>query len=146
MPDVVCAFDNEPQFRPLIRFGQWIAGGGAGEAALRADGKPVELDMLCGCIDLPPELVSMLWGGRFRGQTQKWFLLRFTGEDSEIDIATEHPEFLEWKWVELDQVPRLIVPFKRAIYEDVVAEFRPVIEQALEEPKVQKTGSPARGK
>jgi putative (di)nucleoside polyphosphate hydrolase len=88
----------------------------------------------------------MLWGGRFRGQTQKWFLLRFTGEDSEIDIATEHPEFLEWKWVELDQVPRLIVPFKRAIYEDVVAEFRPVIEQALEEPKVQKTRSPARGK
>ena len=81
--------------------------------------------------DLPPELVSMLWGGRFRGQTQKWFLLRFTGEDSEIDIATEHPEFLEWKWVELDQVPRLIVPFKRAIYEDVVAEFRPMIERFI---------------
>jgi putative (di)nucleoside polyphosphate hydrolase len=88
--------------------------------------------------DLPPELVSMLWGGRFRGQTQKWFLLRFTGEDSEIDIATEHPEFLEWKWVELDQVPRLIVPFKRAIYEDVVAEFRPMIERFIGRPISQK--------
>jgi putative (di)nucleoside polyphosphate hydrolase len=89
--------------------------------------------------DLPPELIGMLWGGRFRGQTQKWFLLRFTGKDSDINIATEHPEFLEWKWAELDQVPRLIVPFKRAIYEEVVAEFAPFIEEALEHShKIQK--------
>jgi putative (di)nucleoside polyphosphate hydrolase len=81
--------------------------------------------------DLPAELRGVLWGGRFRGQTQKWFLLRFTGRDSDIDIATEHPEFLEWKWVEIAEVPRLIVPFKRRIYEDVVAEFAPIIERSL---------------
>lgn len=81
--------------------------------------------------DLPAELMGVLWGGRFRGQTQKWFLLRFTGEDRDIDIATEHPEFLEWKWVALDEVPRLIVPFKRRVYEEVVAEFGPVIERFL---------------
>ena len=74
--------------------------------------------------DLPRELQGALWGGRFRGQTQKWFLLRFTGRDADIDIATEHPEFVEWKWAELAEVPRLIVPFKRKVYEDVVAAFR----------------------
>ena len=79
--------------------------------------------------DLPRELQGVLWGGRFRGQTQKWFLLRFTGSDGDIDIATEHPEFLEWKWAELAQLPRLIVPFKRKIYEEVVAEFGPIIER-----------------
>ena len=81
--------------------------------------------------DLPHELRGVLWGGRFRGQTQKWFLLRFTGADTDIDIATEHPEFLEWKWVELADLPRLIVPFKRKIYEEVVAEFGPIIERSL---------------
>jgi putative (di)nucleoside polyphosphate hydrolase len=81
--------------------------------------------------DLPRELQGVLWGGRFRGQTQKWFLMRFTGSDIDIDIATDHPEFLEWKWVELGDLPRLIVPFKRKIYEEVVAEFGPVIERSL---------------
>jgi putative (di)nucleoside polyphosphate hydrolase len=81
--------------------------------------------------DLPRELQGVLWGGRYRGQTQKWFLLRFTGRDADIDIATEHPEFLEWKWVELADVPRLIVPFKRKVYEDVIAEFGPLIDRAL---------------
>ena len=82
--------------------------------------------------DLPRELQGVLWKGRFRGQTQKWFLLRFTGKDADIDIATEHPEFLEWKWVELADVPRLIVPFKRKVYEEVVAEFGPLIDRALD--------------
>jgi putative (di)nucleoside polyphosphate hydrolase len=82
--------------------------------------------------DLPRELQGMLWGGRFRGQTQKWFLMRFTGSDEDIDIATQHPEFLEWKWVEVADLPRLIVPFKRKIYEEVVAEFAPLIERCLE--------------
>jgi putative (di)nucleoside polyphosphate hydrolase len=81
--------------------------------------------------DLPADLKKVLWGGRFRGQTQKWFLLRFTGRDEDIDIATQHPEFLEWKWVEPAELPRLIVPFKRKIYEDVVAEFAPVIEGCI---------------
>jgi putative (di)nucleoside polyphosphate hydrolase len=82
--------------------------------------------------DLPRELQGVLWGGRFRGQTQKWFLMRFTGSDEDIDIATQHPEFLEWKWVEVADLPRLIVPFKRKIYEEVVAEFAPLIERCLE--------------
>ena len=81
--------------------------------------------------DLPADLQGVLWGGRFRGQTQKWFLLRFTGHDGDIDIATEHPEFLEWKWVDLPEVPRLIVPFKRKVYEDVAAEFGPLIRRGL---------------
>jgi putative (di)nucleoside polyphosphate hydrolase len=81
--------------------------------------------------DLPPDLKKVLWGGRYRGQTQKWFLLRFIGADGDIDIATQHPEFLEWKWADLAEVPRLIVPFKRSIYQDVAAEFAPIIRRIL---------------
>lgn len=73
--------------------------------------------------DLPPELVPNVWGGKYRGQKQKWFALRFMGEDSDINIETEHPEFHEWKWAELHELPALIVPFKRELYEKVVAEF-----------------------
>ncbi|MDI3337634.1 RNA pyrophosphohydrolase [Defluviimonas aestuarii] len=75
--------------------------------------------------DLPAELVGRVWGGRFRGQKQRWFLFRFTGRDEQIDIATEHPEFSEWKWVTADEMLAAIVPFKRAVYEEVVAAFRP---------------------
>jgi putative (di)nucleoside polyphosphate hydrolase len=77
--------------------------------------------------DLPAELMGKLWGGRYRGQTQKWFALRFTGTDADIDIATEEPEFLDWKWAELADLPRLIVPFKRKLYEELVAEFAPLV-------------------
>ena len=77
--------------------------------------------------DLPEELLPRLWGGRFRGQNQKWFLVRFTGTDDDIDIATENPEFLDWKWVELETIPDLIVPFKRRLYEDLVAEFGTIV-------------------
>lgn len=80
--------------------------------------------------DLPADLIPKIWGGRFRGQTQKWFLLRFTGKDIDIDIETEHPEFLDWKWAKVPDLPRLIVPFKRKLYEDLVAEFGPLIEAA----------------
>lgn len=76
--------------------------------------------------DLPAELIGKLWGGRYRGQTQKWFAMRFTGTDSDIDIATDEPEFLDWKWAELERLPALIVPFKRRLYEQLVAEFAPV--------------------
>ena len=79
--------------------------------------------------DLPDELLGKIWGGRYRGQTQKWFLLRFTGTDADIDIETEEPEFLAWQWAEMARVPDLIVPFKRSIYRDVVAEFAPLIER-----------------
>lgn len=77
--------------------------------------------------DLPADLVPKIWGGKYRGQTQKWFLLRFTGEDSDIDIETEHPEFLDWKWAPLADLPKLIVPFKRKLYEDLLLEFGPAI-------------------
>jgi putative (di)nucleoside polyphosphate hydrolase len=77
--------------------------------------------------DLPDELVGKLWKGRYRGQRQTWFLARFSGEDSDIDIATEHPEFRAWMWAEAATLPDLIVPFKRKLYEDVLAEFAGLI-------------------
>ena len=77
--------------------------------------------------DLPPRLVGTAWQGRYRGQKQKWFAVRFTGEEKEIDIAHpaggHKPEFDAWEWVPLDELPELIVPFKRAVYEELVAEF-----------------------
>jgi putative (di)nucleoside polyphosphate hydrolase len=74
--------------------------------------------------DLPPDIVPRMWGGRWRGQRQKWFLMRFTGKDSEIDPATEHAEFDAWEWVEPRRLPELIVPFKRPLYCELLAEFR----------------------
>ena len=74
--------------------------------------------------DLPPELLGKVWGGKYRGQKQLWFLMRFLGEDAEIDIETEHPEFREWRWVTADEMLAAIVPFKRAVYAEVVAAFR----------------------
>ena len=74
--------------------------------------------------DLPPALVPKLWKGRYRGQMQRWFLLRFTGEDSIIGIATEHPEFSEWAWLEPAVLVERIVPFKRDVYAAVFAMFR----------------------
>src|SRR5689334_21434611 len=73
--------------------------------------------------DLPRDLAGQLWKGKYRGQEQKWYAFRFTGQESEIDIAGEHPEFSSWKWTEFRTVPDLIVPFKRALYDQVVAEF-----------------------
>ncbi|MCA3445044.1 MAG: RNA pyrophosphohydrolase [Rhodobacter sp.] len=74
--------------------------------------------------DLPPELIGKVWGGKYRGQRQKWFLYRFTGTDDQIRIETEHPEFRAWKWTDVDALLQGIVPFKRAVYEKVVASFR----------------------
>jgi putative (di)nucleoside polyphosphate hydrolase len=77
--------------------------------------------------DLPEDLVGKLWKGQWRGQRQWWFLLRFKGDDSDINIATDMQEFSEWRWVEPAQLPDLIVPFKRRIYEGLVAEFADLI-------------------
>jgi putative (di)nucleoside polyphosphate hydrolase len=77
--------------------------------------------------DLPMELISKLWKGQWRGQRQWWFLLRFKGEDSDINIATAHQEFSEWQWVDPAELPQLIVPFKRRIYEGLVTEFAELI-------------------
>jgi putative (di)nucleoside polyphosphate hydrolase len=76
--------------------------------------------------DLPRAVADKSWKGRFRGQTQKWFCARFTGSDADIDLATEHPEFSRWQWMDLALVPALIVPFKRTLYDAVVAEFLPI--------------------
>ncbi|MBI3444040.1 MAG: RNA pyrophosphohydrolase [Magnetospirillum sp.] len=76
--------------------------------------------------DLPPEIADKSWKGRFRGQTQKWFCARFTGVDADINLETKHPEFCRWRWMELAAVPPLIVPFKRGLYDQVVAEFLPL--------------------
>ena len=73
--------------------------------------------------DLPEELAGKIWGGKYRGQVQHWFLLRFKGEDSDINIATPHPEFQAWRWVNSDLLVDLIVPFKRPVYREVVQEF-----------------------
>ena len=74
--------------------------------------------------DLPEDLANKVWKGRYRGQTQKWFAMRFTGADGDIDINTKHPEFDAWRWAAMGDLPNLIVPFKRAVYEQVVGMFR----------------------
>jgi putative (di)nucleoside polyphosphate hydrolase len=78
--------------------------------------------------DLPPDLVGKSWGGRYRGQKQRWFALRFTGKDADIDVlhpggGKHKPEFSAWRWEQLARLPELVVPFKRKVYEDVVAAF-----------------------
>jgi putative (di)nucleoside polyphosphate hydrolase len=73
--------------------------------------------------DVPREIAGRLWRGRYRGQMQKWFAMRFTGEDRDIDLKTHHPEFDAWKWIAPAELPRLIVPFKRQLYLDVLREF-----------------------
>ncbi len=78
--------------------------------------------------DLPPALIPKVWSGRYRGQSQKWFLLRFLGEDSDIRIDTAEPEFSEWKWVAPGTLADFIVPFKRQLYRDILAEFAPLLE------------------
>ncbi len=76
--------------------------------------------------DLPADIAGRLWGGRFRGQTQKWLAFAFEGENSDIRIDVPHPEFGTWRWVEPARLGELIVPFKREVYLSVVAEFRPL--------------------
>jgi putative (di)nucleoside polyphosphate hydrolase len=74
--------------------------------------------------DLPVELAAGIWGGRYRGQRQKWFAMRFIGNDADIDLATDRPEFDAWKWIPPEQLPEMIAPFKRQLYIDILAEFR----------------------
>ena len=77
--------------------------------------------------DLPVSLVPKVWKGRYRGQEQKWYAFRFVGQDSEIRIDGEHPEFSEWRWMNLLETPSLIVEFKRPLYEAVVQAFRHLV-------------------
>jgi putative (di)nucleoside polyphosphate hydrolase len=79
---------------------------------------PVELTY-----DLPGDLVGKMWQGKWRGQRQAWFLCRFTGRDEDVNIETEHPEFRAWKWADPQELPAMIVPFKKALYENVLKAF-----------------------
>jgi putative (di)nucleoside polyphosphate hydrolase len=76
--------------------------------------------------DLPEHLLGVAWEGRYRGQRLKWFAVRLLGSDSEIDVKTPHQEFSDWKWIGIDELLPLVVPFKRDIYAKVIAAFRDV--------------------
>jgi len=75
--------------------------------------------------DLPEDMVGKIWKGKWRGQRQRWFLFRFLGNDEDVDIATDHQEFRAWRWLEPQDLPATIVPFKRALYKQVLAAFAP---------------------
>jgi putative (di)nucleoside polyphosphate hydrolase len=75
--------------------------------------------------DLPPHLKGKLWGGKYIGQKQKWFLAKFTGTEGEINLNTPHPEFLSYRWEQPANIPKLIVDFKKDLYLKVIAEFTP---------------------
>lgn len=77
--------------------------------------------------DLPDELMGKIWKGKYRGQRQFWFLMRFTGEDKHVNIATDHAEFSDWKWANPSDLPDMIVPFKRDLYRAILKEFGPLV-------------------
>ena len=77
--------------------------------------------------ELPDRLLGLIWKGKYRGQKQKWFLMRFVGLDNEINIKTKHPEFLEWKWVELDKITDLVVDFKLHVYKEVKDKVKKIL-------------------
>jgi putative (di)nucleoside polyphosphate hydrolase len=92
--------------------------------------KPKLVEKIADCperlkYDLPDELQGKLWGGKWKGQLQDWYLCRFLGTDKDVDIATKHAEFSHWKWVAPADLPDLIVPFKRDLYRRLIAEFEP---------------------
>jgi len=77
--------------------------------------------------ELPDRLLGLIWKGKYRGQKQKWFLMRFIGVDDEINIKTKHPEFLEWKWVDLDKITDLVVDFKLHVYKEVKDKVKKIL-------------------
>jgi len=77
--------------------------------------------------ELPENLIGKIWKGKYRGQKQKWFIVRFTGEEKEININTKYPEFIDWKWIDMKLLPDLIVSFKRHIYKKVLIELKKYI-------------------
>jgi putative (di)nucleoside polyphosphate hydrolase len=84
--------------------------------------------------DIPHDIVGQAWGGKYRGQKQKWYALRFTGEEGEINVTSpaggHEPEFIDWRWVELRELPDLVVPFKRQTYERIAREFETFVKPA----------------
>jgi putative (di)nucleoside polyphosphate hydrolase len=77
--------------------------------------------------ELPESLIGKIWKGKYRGQKQKWFVVKFTGADSEININTKNAEFMEWKWIDINLLPDLIVLFKKHIYEEVLVELKKIV-------------------
>ena len=77
--------------------------------------------------ELPDHLLGIIWRGKYRGQKQKWFLMRFTGDEKEINIKTKNPEFLDWKWIDLDQITEVVVEFKLHVYKELQEKARKII-------------------
>ena len=76
---------------------------------------------------LPDELLGIIWKGKFKGQEQQWYIMRFNGDEKEINIKTKHPEFLEWKWVDIDEITNLVVTFKLHVYEKIQKEVKKIL-------------------
>tara|TARA_B110001452_G_scaffold231627_1_gene208540 strand:- start:207 stop:683 length:477 start_codon:yes stop_codon:yes gene_type:complete len=85
-----------------------------------------ELDGLIS-YELPEKLLGIIWKGKYRGQEQKWFVMRFLGQDNEINIKTKYPEFCEWKWIDLENITDLVVDFKLHVYKDVKEKVKKII-------------------
>ena len=77
--------------------------------------------------ELPDHLLGIIWKGKYKGQKQKWFLMKFTGEDKEIDINTQNPEFLDWKWIDLNQITEVVVNFKLQVYKELKEKVKKII-------------------
>jgi putative (di)nucleoside polyphosphate hydrolase len=77
--------------------------------------------------ELPENLLGIIWKGKYRGQRQKWFITRFTGNDSEINLDTKNPEFIDWKWIEMNKIPNEIVYFKKNLYENILVKLKKFI-------------------
>ena len=77
--------------------------------------------------ELPDHLLGIIWKGKYRGQKQKWFLMRFVGDEKEINIKTKNPEFLEWKWIDLDQITEVVVDFKLNVYKEIKEKIKKII-------------------
>ena len=78
--------------------------------------------------ELPNNLVGIIWKGKFRGQRQKWFITKFIGKDDEINLDTKHPEFIDWKWIDPNDLPKVIVDFKKELYSNLLKEINQVID------------------
>ena len=79
------------------------------------------------CYDLPLKVIPRMWNGRYKGQKQKWFLIKYNGLDSDINLLTEHPEFVKWRWIKAQHLTKVVVPFKKSLYEAVLSEFKTMI-------------------
>ena len=78
--------------------------------------------------ELPPNLLGKIWKGKFRGQKQKWFITKFLGKDDEINVGTQHPEFIDWKWIDPQKLPEVVVDFKKELYLSLLKEINQVID------------------